>query len=178
AKQVAEAREKAAADAKAAKAADDARAKAAVEAKAKAASEAKAAAQAKAAADAKAAAAAEERRLAAIKRMQGLASGSDEGSGSQKSSGPSPGYAGRVQAKVRPNIVFPDAGFITGNPKAEVEVRTTPDGQITSAKLVKSSGNAAWDQAALRAINKTSQMPKDVDGRIPTPMIVELRPKP
>ncbi len=74
--------------------------------------------------------------------------------------------------------VFADADHIQGNPSAEVEVRTAPDGTILgSPRLVKSSGVKAWDEAVLRAIEKTEVMPRDVDGRVPAPLLIELRPK-
>ncbi|OZA93621.1 MAG: protein TolA, partial [Polaromonas sp. 39-63-203] len=76
---------------------------------------------------------------------------------------------------VKPNIVFTDD--IAGNPSAEVEVRTTPDGTIISQRLVKSSGNKAWDDAVIKAIIRTETMPRDVDGKVPTPMILEFKPK-
>lgn len=93
----------------------------------------------------------------------------------QKASGPSASYGGKVRAKVKPNIVFTED--ITGNPVAEVEVRTTPGGSITSQRLVKSSGNKAWDEAVLKAIIRTETLPLDTDGRVPTPLIIEFRPK-
>jgi colicin import membrane protein len=58
-----------------------------------------------------------------------------------------------------------------------VEVRSQPDGTISSRRLVKSSGNAAWDEAVLRAIDRTGSLPRDTDGRVPSPMIVVLRPQ-
>ena len=93
----------------------------------------------------------------------------------QKSSGPSASYGGKVRAKVKPNIVFTDD--ISGNPTAEVEVRTSLDGSIISQRLIKSSGNKAWDEAVIKAIIRTETMPRDVDGRVPSPMILEFRPK-
>lgn len=126
-----------------------------------------------------AAAAAERLRQDALKRMMGLAgaSGSDNAKGStQKSSGPSASYGGKVQAAVRPNVVFTDE--IVGNPVAKIEVRLTLDGTVISQQLIKSSGNKAWDDAAIKAIIRTATMPKDADGRIPeTTMILEMRPK-
>ena len=113
-----------------------------------------------------------------LKRMLGQAgaTGSADAKGSaQKSSGPSASYGGKVRAKVLPNVVFTDD--ITGNPTAEVEVRTTLDGTITSQRLIKSSGNKAWDDAVIKAIIRTGTMPRDVDGRVPTPMILEFRPR-
>jgi colicin import membrane protein len=126
--------------------------------------------------------AAEEKRLAQaredqIKRMMGQAgaTGGPQSTGTaQQSSGPTPGYAGRVAARIRPNVVFTD--MAPGNPRAEVEVRTQPDGTITSRKLVKSSGNAAWDEAVLRAIDRTATLPKDTNGTVPSSMVIGLRP--
>ena len=104
------------------------------------------------------------------------ATGAADAKGSaQKASGPSASYGGKVRAKVKPNIVFTED--IPGNPVAEVEVRTTLDGTITSQRLVKSSGNKAWDDAVIKAIIRTETMPRDVDGRVPTPLIIEFRPK-
>ena len=125
-----------------------------------------------------AAAAQEAERQRNIARAMGLAgaTGSDTAKGTaQKSSGPSPSYGGRVKAKVKPNIVFTED--IAGNPVAEVEVRTALDGTIMSQRLVKSSGNKAWDDAVVKAIIRTEVMPRDVDGRVPTPMILEFRPR-
>ena len=104
------------------------------------------------------------------------ATGAADAQGSAlKASGPSASYGGKVRAKVKPNIVFTED--IPGNPVAEVEVRTTLDGTITSQRLVKSSGNKAWDDAVIKAIIRTETMPRDVDGRVPTPLIIEFRPK-
>jgi colicin import membrane protein len=123
-------------------------------------------------------AAAEKQRQDALKRMMGLAgaSGSDNSKGTaQKSSGQSASYGGKVRAAVRPNVVFTDD--VAGNPTAEIEVRTTLDGTIISQRLVKSSGNKAWDDAVIKAVIRTGALPRDVDGRVPTPMILEMRPK-
>ena len=124
------------------------------------------------------AAAQEAQRQQNIARAMGLAgaTGGETAKGTaQKSSGPSASYGGKVRAKVKPNIVFTED--ITGNPSAEVEVRTALDGTITSQRLVKSSGNKAWDDAVVKAIVKTETMPRDADGRVPSPMILEFRPK-
>jgi colicin import membrane protein len=111
-----------------------------------------------------------------LKRMQGQAAGDPEGSGTAtRTSGPSASYAGRIRARVKPNIVFPDD--VPGNPTAIVEVRCALDGTIVSRKLVKSSGAPAWDEAVLRAIDKTEVLPRDVDGRVPSPMQLEFRPR-
>ncbi len=113
-----------------------------------------------------------------LQRIAGLAgaSGAPGASGSAlKSAGPSPSYAGRIIARVKPNIVFIEA--MTGNPTAEVEVHAAPDGRILASKLTKSSGLKAWDDAVLRAIEKTEMLPRDTDGRVPSPLVISFRPK-
>lgn len=152
------------------------------EAKAKAANEAKA--EAKKLAAQKEQLTKKEAALEAKQRKENMdrinaqlgATGAEDAKGSaQKASGPSASYGSKVRAKVKPNIVFTED--IAGNPVAEVEVRTTPGGTITSQRLVKSSGNKAWDDAVIKAIIRTETMPRDTDGRVPTPMIIEFRPK-
>lgn len=122
--------------------------------------------------------------LAAVQRKENLerqnallgATGGAQAAGAAlKASGPSATYGSKVRAKVKPNIIFTED--IAGNPVAEVEVRTTLDGTIISQRLVKSSGNKAWDEAVIKAIIRTETMPRDTDGRVPTPMIIEFRPK-
>jgi len=139
-------------------------------------------AAAKAKEDAKKAAVEEKRadalRNENLKRMQGMAgaSGDENSRGTAlKSSGPSPSYAGRIRARIKPNITFTED--VAGNPKAEVEVRTSPDGTIISRKLLSSSGNKAWDEAVLKAIDKTATLPRDEDGRVPTVLEISFRPK-
>lgn len=117
-------------------------------------------------------------REANLRRMAGLAgaTGAETSTGTaQRASAPSASYAGKVAAKVKPNIVFTDD--IAGNPTAEVEVRTAPDGSILSRKLVKSSGAKAWDDAVLKAIDKTDKLPLDIDGRVPAALVISFRPK-
>lgn len=123
----------------------------------------------------------EEARQQNLKRMAGLAA-SGGGSGDAKStgtaaqsSGPSAGYAGRIRARVKPNIVFSDT--LATNAATEVEVRTSPDGTIQSTRIVQSSGVKAWDEAVLKALEKTEVLPKDSDGRVPSPMIISFRPR-
>jgi len=86
---------------------------------------------------------------------------------------PSASYAGKVKAEVRPHIVF--TSTVAGNAAAEVEVRTAPGGSIISRRLIKSSGNKDWDEAVLRAIDKTPAMPRDTDGRVPPSLILTFR---
>ncbi len=112
-----------------------------------------------------------------LKRMQGLAgaSGGESSTGTAlKSSGPSASYAGRLVARIKPNITYP--GDVVGNPRAEVEVRVGADGSIQSRRIVQSSGNKAWDEAVLRAIDKTEVLPRDTNGRVPPVIVLGFRP--
>lgn len=128
-------------------------------------------------AEAKAAAQASADRAATLKRMQAMAGTGGEGNAA-RSSGPSGSYGGKVAAAVRPNVVFPEAELVSGNPGAEFDVRLAPDGTIVGTPtLVKTSGLPNWDEAALRALQKTEKLPRDVDGTVPPRLIVTLRPK-
>ncbi len=124
----------------------------------------------------------EEQKLAAareanLKRILGQAgaTGNEGSTGTAaKTSGPSAGYAGRIRARIQPNIVFGDS--VSGNPMATVEVRLAPDGTINAKRLVKSSGVKAWDDAVLRAIDKTEVFPRDTDGRVPPVIEIDFKP--
>ncbi len=111
-----------------------------------------------------------------LQRMAGLAGatgGAASAGTAQRASGPSGSYGGRVSAIVKPNIVFIDD--TRDNPVALVEVRTAPDGTIVGRKLIKGSGNKAWDEAVLKAIDKTAVLPRDTDGTVPQLLEINFR---
>lgn len=110
--------------------------------------------------------------LARLSSMAGTAGQTGEAA---RASGPSANYAGKVVGAIRPNIVFTDV--VQGNPAAEVEVITNPAGDIVGRKLRTSSGSPAWDDAVLRAIDRTGALPRDTNGRVPSPMLIRFRPK-
>ena len=56
-------------------------------------------------------------------------------------------------------------------------VSIAPDGTITSRKITKSSGVKSWDDAVLRALDRTEVLPRDTDGRVHSPLIMEFRPR-
>jgi colicin import membrane protein len=123
------------------------------------------------------AAAAEKRREDQLKRLAGIAGATGEPGSTgtaARTAGPSATYAGRIKARIMPNIVFGDT--IAGNPQATVEVKAGPDGTIIGKKLLKSSGVPAWDEAVLRAIDKTEVLPRDTDGRVPPAFEISFRP--
>ena len=116
-------------------------------------------------------------REAYLKRMQGMvgATGADSDTGTAlRSSAPSDAYGGRIAARIKPNIVFTEP--IDGNPRAVVELRLAPDGGIASKRLVQSSGVKSWDEAVLRAIERTETFPLD-NGRVPPPITIGFRPR-
>jgi colicin import membrane protein len=88
---------------------------------------------------------------------------------------PSKSYGGLIVRAVKPNIVLTD--MVTGNPEAVIEVRAAPTGTIIGRRLVKSSGSKEWDEAVLRAIDRTGSLPKDTDGRVPGTVEIVFRPK-
>lgn len=112
--------------------------------------------------------------LRRIQGMAGASSGPSATGTALQSSGPSATYGGRIKARIRPNIIYNDTPV--GNPVAEVEVRAAPDGTIIGRKLVKASGNAEWDNAVLRAIDKTETLPRDTDGRVPSLLVISFKP--
>ncbi len=112
-----------------------------------------------------------------LRRMLAQAgTGSPESTGTAaRDAGPSASYAGRIIARVKPHILL--TSDVSGNPLAVVEVRCASDGTITGHTLIKSSGNKDWDEAVMRAVERTGKLPQDVDGRVPSPMRLEFRPR-
>jgi colicin import membrane protein len=116
-------------------------------------------------------------REANLRRMMSQAGTSEDPAATgnaARTSGPSASYAGRIKARIKPNIVL--TAPLAGNPSATVEVKVAPDGTIVGRKLVTSSGSPMWDETVLRAIDKTEVLPKDVDGRVPPTITIAFRP--
>jgi colicin import membrane protein len=116
-------------------------------------------------------------RDAQMKRMAGLAGatgGATDTGTALRSSAPSANYAGRVMARIKPNILLTDP--VDGNPRAVVEVKLAPDGTIIAKRLVQSSGVKVWDDAVLRAIERTEMLPLD-NGRAPPVFEIGFRPR-
>lgn len=153
--------------------------KAAEKAAAKEAEKAAAAEKAKAAAQQEKTAKAREDNLKRLQKQ--LGEGSDDaapptpsratpgtgsgGGNAAQSSGPSAGYAGRLRAYLKPKLVY--TGRNIGSTPAVVRLRVAPDGTILSRELIKSSGQADWDQAVLDAIDRAGVVPRDTDSRVP-----------
>ncbi|WP_250452468.1 energy transducer TonB [Caballeronia sp. ATUFL_M2_KS44] len=82
-------------------------------------------------------------------------------------------YPLKVQRRVAPNIVWtgPTQGLET-----TIAVRCAPSGALLSVSIVASSGNAEWDKAALRAVQRSDPMPLDTGGVAPSKFSMRLRP--
>ncbi len=124
-----------------------------------------------------------EQTLARMMGEAGKATGTGTGSGSGTSTGagssahdagPSAAYAGRLAALIRRNSRF--AGSLPDNSATEVEVITAPGGTIISRRIVKSSGHPEWDDAVVRAIDRTGRLPPDERGIVPSPLTIDFRP--
>ncbi len=112
-----------------------------------------------------------------LKRIAGQAgaTGAPTATGTAaRDAGPSASYAGRIVARVKPNIVLTES--VPSTLRAVVEVRAAPDGTIVGRRLVKSSGNKEWDDAVLRALDRTGDLPRDIDGRVPSPIEIGFTP--
>ena len=113
-----------------------------------------------------------------MQRLAGLAgaTGAPTATGSAlQSAGPSADYLGRIKGRIRPNVSFPDT--LPGNPAVEIDIRLSPDGRIMSSRIVKRSGVPEWDEAVLRAIERTEVLPRDENGKVPPAMTIVYRPR-
>ncbi len=128
-----------------------------------------------------------------LKRMQGQAASSpaalpsppaalSTGTGPANATGkaaaeaaPSASYTGKLVALIRSNIVF--TGSVEANAAAEVEVRAGASGSIIARRLLKTSGQPDWDEAVLRAIDRTAKLPRDSDGSVPPVLIILFKPR-
>ena len=124
----------------------------------------------------------EEERKAAVKRALGLAgtggSGPANSSGvAAQSSGRSANYMGKIAGAIKANITYLDRDSVVGDPRVEVDITFGPSGTILSARIVKSSGLRSWDEAVMRAIDKTTSIPKDTDGTVPSMLPMAFRVK-
>jgi len=68
------------------------------------------------------------------------------------------GYVDKIRTKIKMNLVLPSD--IKGNPEAIFDVVQLPTGEVLSARLMKSSGHALYDEAVERAIRKSSPLPR------------------
>jgi colicin import membrane protein len=85
-------------------------------------------------------------------------------------------WADRIRAVIRRNIVL--SSEIPGNPEAVFDVQLDPSGYVLDAKLRKSSGVKAYDDAVERAILKSSPLPLPERREVFEPRLeLHFRPK-
>ncbi|HAB46922.1 MAG TPA: hypothetical protein DCE31_01185, partial [Lautropia sp.] len=85
------------------------------------------------------------------------------------------GYAAKLRAAIRANTVFGQS--FTGNPRAEFTVSLSAACEVLQVRLKSSSGNKSWDEAAERAINRTTPFPKPPSGSCPGSMLISHQPR-
>lgn len=105
----------------------------------------------------------------ALKKLQQESLSEDKAAGEQKASAASAGvvdeFKAKIQAKIRSNVNKTLCG--NGNPELKFEIGLIPTGELSGApKLVKSSGNAACDDAVERAIRVSEPLPLPQDASL------------
>ena len=105
----------------------------------------------------------------ALKKLQQESLSEDKAAGEQKASAASAGvvdeFKAKIQAKIRSNVNKTLCG--NGNPELKFEIGLIPTGELSGApKLVKSSGNAACDDAVERAIRMSEPLPLPQDASL------------
>ncbi|NDP48510.1 MAG: cell envelope integrity protein TolA [Sulfuriferula multivorans] len=88
-------------------------------------------------------------------------------------------FRDKISATVRGNTRLPDN--LKGNPEVRCSVRLLPTGEVLSIKVTQSSGNVAYDEAVVRAIEKSSPLPLPAERDARAEFVPELsfvhRPK-
>ncbi len=88
-------------------------------------------------------------------------------------------YREKISATVRGNTRLPDN--LKGNPEVRCLVRLLPTGEVLSVRVTKPSGDAAYDEAVVRAIELSSPLPLPSDRAARAAFVPELsfvhRPK-
>jgi len=122
------------------------------------------------------AAAAEQAKLdklrdAEMRRITGAAGTSGE---AEKSSAPriDKSYLASIVSKIKNTTSFAGSTDVPGNPRAEFKIEELPTGEIISVKMVKSSGNPAFDDAVEKGIIKSSPLPKKKDGTVERTLVI------
>ena len=105
----------------------------------------------------------------ALKKLQQESLSEDKAAGEQKASAASAGvvdeFKAKIQAKIRSNVNKTLCG--NANPELKFEIGLIPTGELSgSPRLIKSSGNAACDDAVERAIRMSEPLPLPQDASL------------
>ena len=66
-------------------------------------------------------------------------------------------FVNKIRAKIRSRANVPDT--VTGKPSVQIQIRILPGGDVLDIKVLKSSGNRAYDTAIERAIRSAQPLP-------------------
>lgn len=66
-------------------------------------------------------------------------------------------YVDKIRAKIRSRANVPDT--VTGKPNVQIQIRILPGGDVLDIRVLKSSGNRAYDTAIERAIRSAQPLP-------------------
>jgi colicin import membrane protein len=105
----------------------------------------------------------------------GTGSPNSRGTAAQDSAA-SQAYRGILTSFLREQIVMPDRDRLPKTLKTTVEMRATTSGTVLSRRVVTPSGNADWDEAVLRGIDKVDKLPRNTDGRAETHVVADFTP--
>lgn len=127
---------------------------------------------------------AEEKALASARAEEMRRITANTGSGGSGTAAKSTGsstdasYVQKVSARIKANTAFSVPPGLNGNPAVEYSVELLPDGSLRSSpRKLKSSGVPGFDEAVLRAIEKSQPYPADRSGKVPPNFIVSHKPK-
>lgn len=116
-----------------------------------------------------------------MKRITGGVTGTGGGGDTPKAQGgrASTEYGAKIAAKIKSNTIYVVPENLAGNPPVEFAVELLPDGTLRNApRKIKSSGIAGFDEAVLRAIDKSQPFPRDEKtGTVPSSVTVSHKPK-
>jgi colicin import membrane protein len=116
-----------------------------------------------------------------MKRITGGVTGTGGSGDAPKAQGgrASAEYGARIAAKIKSNTIYVVPENLAANTPVEYAVELLPDGSLRSApRKLKSSGIAGFDEAVLRAIDKSQPFPRDEKtGTVPSSVTVSHKPK-
>lgn len=113
-----------------------------------------------------------------LRRLTSQVSGMGDAVKSTGNNRVDPGYAGKIAAKIKSNMVYvgSDNGF--DNPTVDYKIDLFPDGSLRGTPhKIKSSGVPAFDEAVERAITKSAPYPADKSGNVPSTIPLTYRLK-
>lgn len=116
-----------------------------------------------------------------MRRMAGGVTGTGGTGDAPKAQGgrASAEYGAKVAARIRSHTVFNVPVDLAGNPPVEYVVELLPDGTLRGApRKLKPSGVPGFDEAVLRAIDKSQPFPRDdKTGAVPSKITISHKPK-